>query len=84
MAAQRILETIRLGCNVVDYDDRGRRGIAGRGPPAILLVDPSLVDRRLDRAARTRQGYELGFDPDTVVERVVGAAREQRLEIEPL
>ena len=78
--AQGLLQAVGLRRNVVDHDDQRRLGIIGRGPPAILLVGPTFVDRRLDRAAGTRQWYKVRVDADPVVERVVRAGAEQFFE----
>ncbi len=80
MPAQRVFQAVGLRGDVVDHEDRCGLGVVGRRPAAILLVGPALVDRRLDRAAGARQRHELRVDPDTVVERVVGTALQQRVE----
>ena len=78
--AHGLLQAVGLRRDVVDHDDQRGLGIIGRGPPAILLVGPACVDRRLDRAAGTCQWYKFRVDADPVVERVVRAGTEQFFE----
>ena len=79
---QGFLQAVGLGWNVVDADDRGGLFVLGRGPAAILLVDPAFVYGRLDGAARPRQRLKFRVDADTVIERVAIAASQQRFEID--
>ncbi len=81
--SQGLLEAVRLRRHVVDDDDRRWLGIVRRGPPSVLLVLSTFVNRRLDQAAGARERLQITVDADAVFERIVGAARQERCKVHP-